>query len=81
MRIPLHKHLQKVRVRSKQRRLTPIDLAGRHDAGESFGKISETGIPKTTIADTIHDADKRTNSRGIKLNQLMIPGTIRRIHN
>lgn len=35
-------------------------LVGRHDAGESFGHISsETGIPKTTVIDTVKKASER----------------------
>ena len=41
-------------------------LVGRHDAGESFGQIShETGIPKTTIVDTIHNATERGNTNSL----------------
>jgi len=41
-------------------------LVGRHDAGESFGQIShETGIPKTTIVDTVHNATERGNTNSL----------------
>jgi hypothetical protein len=46
-----------------RRELTPVERAyivGRHDAGESLGKISKkTGIPKSTVGDTIYNNQKR----------------------
>jgi transposase len=51
-----------------RRELTPIErayLVGRHDAGESSRQIShETGVPKSTVIDTIHNAKEcgHTNS-------------------
>ncbi len=51
-----------------RRELSPIErayLVGRHDAGESSHQIShETGVPKSTVIDTIHNTAERghTNS-------------------
>jgi transposase len=49
--------------KTDRRELTPVErayLVGRHDAGQSFGQISqETGTPKSTVVDTIHNAQKR----------------------
>src|SRR5437773_5574768 len=49
--------------KAKHHELNPVErayLIGRHDAGESFDKIShETGVPKTTIVDTFQNAENR----------------------
>jgi hypothetical protein len=49
--------------KTDRRELTSVEqayLVGRHDAGQSFGQISqETGTPKSTVVDTIHNAQKR----------------------
>ena len=49
--------------KAKRHELNPVErayLIGRHDAGESFDKIShETGVPKTTIVDTFQNAENR----------------------
>ena len=46
--------------KTSRHELTPIErayLLGRRDAGESFGQIScETGVPKTTVVNTVHNA-------------------------
>jgi hypothetical protein len=50
--------------KTNRHELTPVErayLVGRRKAGESFGHISsETGVPKTTVIDTI----KNTSERG-----------------
>jgi len=49
--------------------LTPIErayLVGRHDAGESFGHISsETGVPKSTIIDTVKNASEHSDTKSL----------------
>ena len=41
-------------------------LVGRHDTGESFGQISqETGVPKSTVIDTIKNTKKRGNTQSL----------------
>ena len=49
--------------KAKHHELNPVErayLIGRHDAGESFDKIShETGVPKTMIVDTFQNAKNR----------------------
>jgi hypothetical protein len=49
--------------KTSRHELTPIErayLVGRCDAGESFGHISsETGVPKTTVIDTVKNASER----------------------
>jgi hypothetical protein len=48
--------------KTDRRKLTPVEqayLVGRHDAGQSFGQISqETGTPKSIVVDTIHNTQK-----------------------
>jgi hypothetical protein len=55
--------------KTSRHELTPIEwayLVGRYDAGESFGQSShETGIPKTTIIDTVHSATERGNTNSL----------------
>jgi hypothetical protein len=55
--------------KTSRRELTPVErayLMGRHDAGESFDQIShKTGIPKTTIVDTVHNTIERGNTNSL----------------
>jgi Transposase len=55
--------------KTSRHELTPVErayLVGRHDAGDSFDKISDqTGIPKSTIADTIHNAQERSTTKSL----------------
>ena len=49
--------------------LDPIErayLVGRRDAGESFGQISrETGVPKSTVIDTVQNTKKRSYTKSL----------------
>ena len=41
-------------------------LVGRRDAGESFGQISrETGVPKSTVIDTVQNTKKWTYTKSL----------------
>jgi hypothetical protein len=55
--------------KTSRRELTPAErayLVGRHDAGESFGKISKTTkIPKSTLIDTIQNAKKGESTESL----------------
>ena len=55
--------------KTNRHELTPIErayLLGRRDAGESFGQIScETGVPKTTVVDTVRKAKERGNTNSL----------------
>jgi hypothetical protein len=55
--------------KTDRRELTPIErayLVGRRDAGESFDQISrETGVPKTTVIDTVHNTKKRGSTESL----------------
>jgi hypothetical protein len=58
-----------VQHKTSRHELTPTErayLVGRHDAGDSFDKIShQTGIPKSTIADTIHNTQQRGTTESL----------------
>jgi transposase len=49
--------------------LSPVErayLVGRRDAGESFGQISqETGVPKSTVIDTVKNTNERGNTQSL----------------
>ena len=55
--------------KTSRHELTPVErayLVGRHDAGKNFDQIShKTGILKTTIVDTIHNAKERGNTNSL----------------
>jgi hypothetical protein len=55
--------------KTSRHELTPVErayLVGRHDAGDSFDKISnQMGIPKSTIADTIHHTQEHGTTESL----------------
>jgi transposase len=57
------------RRKTNRRELSPTKrayLVGRRDAGESFGQISsKTGIPKSTVIDTVKNASERGTTKSL----------------
>jgi len=55
--------------KTSRRELTPAErayLVGRHDAGQSLGKISnETSIPKSTVQSVVENAQKRDTTESL----------------